>query len=73
MTHFKTLAQKGRWKIAKMQSGHLVPQADKKRRCFPNTNQTFDIKKIPINYTTRSSHKITKSETELSTSKCYSL
>jgi len=45
MTHFKTLAQKGMWKIAKLQSGQLVPQGDKQRRCFPNTNQTFDIKK----------------------------
>jgi hypothetical protein len=65
MNHFKTLAQKGMWKIAKLQSGQFIPLADKQRRCFPNTNQTFDIKKIPVKYTT-------KSQTELSTSKCCS-
>jgi hypothetical protein len=45
MTHFKTLSQKGFLKTDKLQSGQLVPQADTQRRCFPNTNQTFGIKK----------------------------
>lgn len=70
MIHYKTLIWKGMWKIAKLQSGQLVPQADKQRRCFPNTNQTFDIKKYQ---STTPQEVATKSETALSTSKCYSL
>jgi hypothetical protein len=69
MIHFKTLARKGTWKIAQLQSGQLVPQADTQRSCFRNTNQTLDVKKKHQ----QSTQVATKSEIEFSTSKCYSI